>query len=77
MARPSLSRCVADHRLVALELREADSPPRSGPPSLSQLKENFEALKLIPKVTDEVRKEIDNLFENKPNQLPTYGREFN
>ncbi|GAA5837638.1 hypothetical protein JCM9279_006817 [Rhodotorula babjevae] len=42
-----------------------------------QLKENFEALKLIPKVTDEVRKEIDDLFENKPTPLPTYGRAFN
>ncbi|BGP45943.1 hypothetical protein JCM10450v2_001778 [Rhodotorula kratochvilovae] len=39
-----------------------------------QLEENFEALKLIPKVTPEIREEIDKLFENKPEQLPTYGR---
>ncbi|GAA6057453.1 hypothetical protein JCM3770_000767 [Rhodotorula araucariae] len=39
-----------------------------------QLEENFEALKLIPKVTPEIRDEIDKLFENKPEQLPTYGR---
>lgn len=39
-----------------------------------QLEENFEALKLIPKITDDIRDEIDKLFENKPEQLPTYGR---
>ncbi|GAA6042786.1 hypothetical protein JCM8097_007479 [Rhodosporidiobolus ruineniae] len=40
-----------------------------------QLEQNFEALKLLPKLTPEVLKEIDELFENKPEQLPTYGRD--
>ncbi|GAA6004887.1 uncharacterized protein JCM10292_002546 [Rhodotorula paludigena] len=39
-----------------------------------QLEENFQALKLLDKITPEIRKEIDELFENAPQQLPTYGR---
>lgn len=43
-------------------------------PCHSQLEENFQALKLLDKITPEIRKEIDELFENAPQQLPTYGR---
>jgi aryl-alcohol dehydrogenase-like predicted oxidoreductase len=39
-----------------------------------QLEENFEALKLLPKLDDKVMAEIEEIFDNKPQQLPTYGR---
>ncbi|GAA5868910.1 hypothetical protein JCM3774_006788 [Rhodotorula dairenensis] len=39
-----------------------------------QLEDNFEALKLLPKLDDKVMAEIDEIFGNKPQQLPTYGR---
>ncbi|POY74315.1 hypothetical protein BMF94_2509 [Rhodotorula taiwanensis] len=40
----------------------------------AQLEENFEALKILPKLDDKVMKEIEEIFQNKPEQLPTYGR---
>lgn len=40
----------------------------------AQLEENFEALKILPKLDDKVMEEIEAIFQNKPEQLPTYGR---
>ncbi|BGP29983.1 hypothetical protein JCM10296v2_001735 [Rhodotorula toruloides] len=45
-----------------------------GATKVEQLEENFKALDVLPKITDDILKEIDEIFENKPNQLPTYGR---
>ena len=39
-----------------------------------QLHDNFKALEVIPKLTDDIMKEIDDLFDNKPATPPTYGR---
>jgi aryl-alcohol dehydrogenase-like predicted oxidoreductase len=41
---------------------------------VEQLEENFKALDVLPKLTDKIMEEIDQIFENKPEQLPTYGR---
>lgn len=40
-----------------------------------QLKDNFAALEVLPKLTDEVMKEIAEILDNDPAPLPTYGRE--
>ncbi|BGP05958.1 hypothetical protein JCM10049v2_001777 [Rhodotorula toruloides] len=45
-----------------------------GATKVAQLEENFKALDVLPKITDDIVKEIDEIFENKPDQLPTYGR---
>ncbi|GAA5898978.1 hypothetical protein JCM5296_006977 [Sporobolomyces johnsonii] len=39
-----------------------------------QLVHNFEALDVVPKLTDEVMDEIEKILDNKPTLLPTYGR---
>ncbi|GAA5933040.1 uncharacterized protein JCM15063_002278 [Sporobolomyces koalae] len=39
-----------------------------------QLVQNFEALEVLPKLTDEVMQEIDEILDNKPEALATYGR---
>ncbi|GAA5885333.1 hypothetical protein JCM16303_006006 [Sporobolomyces ruberrimus] len=39
-----------------------------------QLVQNFEALDVLPKLTDEVMEEIEQILENKPTPLATYGR---
>ncbi|BGP22735.1 hypothetical protein JCM10295v2_001626 [Rhodotorula toruloides] len=45
-----------------------------GATKVEQLEENFKALDVLPKITDDIMKEIDAIFDNKPAQLPTYGR---
>ncbi|GAA5989341.1 hypothetical protein JCM10908_001268 [Rhodotorula pacifica] len=40
----------------------------------ASFEDNFEALKLLPKLDDKVLAEIEEIFQNKPQQLPTYGR---
>ncbi|GAA6012069.1 hypothetical protein JCM11491_001739 [Sporobolomyces phaffii] len=39
-----------------------------------QLVQNFEALDVLPKLTDDVMEEIEKILDNKPTPLPTYGR---
>ncbi|MBW0546343.1 hypothetical protein O181_086058, partial [Austropuccinia psidii MF-1] len=39
-----------------------------------QLKENFGALKVIDKLTPEIKDEIEGILDNMPNSPPTYGR---
>ncbi|KAH8915951.1 Aldo/keto reductase [Atractiella rhizophila] len=39
-----------------------------------QLKENLEALNVIPKLTDQVMQEIEEILQNRPRPAPTYGR---
>jgi len=41
-----------------------------------QLKANIEALEVLPKLTPEVLKEIEDILDNKPAALPDYGRSF-
>ncbi|KAF2673971.1 Aldo/keto reductase [Microthyrium microscopicum] len=45
-----------------------------GATKVEQLKDNCEALKLLPKLTDEVMEEIDGILKNKPAQMPDFGR---
>ncbi|GAA6063237.1 hypothetical protein JCM10212_000339 [Sporobolomyces blumeae] len=39
-----------------------------------QLEENFEALEILPKLTDDVMDEIEKILDNKPTELAKYGR---
>ncbi|BGP53979.1 hypothetical protein JCM8202_002977 [Rhodotorula sphaerocarpa] len=39
-----------------------------------QLEQNLEALKLLPQLDDKVMEEIEEIFQNKPQQPATYGR---
>lgn len=39
-----------------------------------QLQANIEALEVLPKLTPEVAKEIEDIFQNKPEPVPSYGR---
>lgn len=39
-----------------------------------QITQNLKALEVIPKLTKEILAEIDTIMDNKPAQLPTYGR---
>ncbi|CEQ39785.1 SPOSA6832_01335 [Sporobolomyces salmonicolor] len=52
------------------------SPPSVilGATKPEQLVHNFEALDVVPKLTDEVMDEIEKILDNKPTLLPTYGR---
>ncbi|GAA5848467.1 hypothetical protein JCM8547_004523 [Rhodosporidiobolus lusitaniae] len=74
-----ISKRLGGSNVAALSLAWAASNPNVtsvilGATKPEQLAENFESLKLLPKLTPDVLKEIDDLFENKPQQLPTYGR---
>ncbi|GAA5968022.1 hypothetical protein JCM11641_003704 [Rhodosporidiobolus odoratus] len=74
-----ISKRLGGSNVAALALAWAASNPNVssvilGATKPEQLEQNFEALKLLPKLTPEVLKEIDDLFENKPEQLATYGR---
>ncbi|KAJ7261063.1 NADP-dependent oxidoreductase domain-containing protein [Mycena rebaudengoi] len=45
-----------------------------GVTSTTQLLQNLEALKVLPKITDDVLEEIEAVLGNKPTAFPTYGR---
>ncbi|KAJ7800780.1 NADP-dependent oxidoreductase domain-containing protein [Mycena olivaceomarginata] len=45
-----------------------------GVTSVHQLKQNLEALKVLPKITDEHLAQIEKILDNKPEPFPTYGR---
>ncbi|KAJ7266408.1 Aldo keto reductase [Mycena haematopus] len=45
-----------------------------GVTSVPQLLQNLEALKVLPKITDEHLVQIDEILGNKPEPFPTYGR---
>ncbi|KAJ6526816.1 NADP-dependent oxidoreductase domain-containing protein [Mycena capillaripes] len=45
-----------------------------GVTSVPQLKQNLEALKLLPKLTDEHMAKIEEILNNKPEPFPTYSR---
>ncbi|KAJ7123457.1 voltage-gated potassium channel beta-2 subunit [Mycena epipterygia] len=45
-----------------------------GVTSVEQLLQNLEALKLLPKLTDEHMATIEEILDNKPDALPTYSR---
>ncbi|BGP13796.1 hypothetical protein JCM10213_006372 [Rhodosporidiobolus nylandii] len=75
-----ISKRLGGSNVAALSLAWAASNPNVssvilGATKPQQLVDNFEALKLLPKLTPQIRQEIDELFENKPAQLPTYGRD--
>ncbi|GAA6004600.1 hypothetical protein JCM10207_000951 [Rhodosporidiobolus poonsookiae] len=74
-----ISKRLGGSNVAALALAWAASNPNVssvilGATKPEQLEQNFEALKLLNKLTPEIKEEIDTLFENKPEQLPTYGR---
>lgn len=46
-----------------------------GATKTEQLTDNLGAIKLLPKLTPEVLEEIEKILDNKPNQLPTFGRD--
>ncbi|KAF7378146.1 Voltage-gated potassium channel beta-2 subunit [Mycena sanguinolenta] len=45
-----------------------------GVSSVPQLLQNLEALKVLPKITDEHMARIEEILANKPEPFPTYGR---
>jgi len=45
-----------------------------GVTSVPQLLQNFEALKVLPKLTDAHLAKIEEILGNKPEEFPTYGR---
>ncbi|KAJ7087903.1 NADP-dependent oxidoreductase domain-containing protein [Mycena belliarum] len=45
-----------------------------GVTSAAQLVQNFEALKILPKITDDHMAQIEKILANKPEAAPTYGR---
>ncbi|KAF7309123.1 putative voltage-gated potassium channel subunit beta [Mycena kentingensis (nom. inval.)] len=45
-----------------------------GVTSVAQLKQNLEALKVLPLLTDAHLKDIEDVLKNKPDPFPTYGR---
>ncbi|KAJ7438086.1 NADP-dependent oxidoreductase domain-containing protein [Mycena galericulata] len=45
-----------------------------GVTSVPQLMQNLEALKVLPKITDEHLAQIEEILANKPEDFPTYGR---
>ncbi|KAJ7474881.1 NADP-dependent oxidoreductase domain-containing protein [Mycena latifolia] len=45
-----------------------------GVTSPQQLKQNLEALKVLPKITDAHMLQIEQILANKPEDFPTYGR---
>ncbi|KAJ7606662.1 NADP-dependent oxidoreductase domain-containing protein [Roridomyces roridus] len=45
-----------------------------GVTSVPQLLQNLEAIKLLPKITDEHLNKIEEILGNKPAEFPTYGR---
>ncbi|KAJ7241447.1 NADP-dependent oxidoreductase domain-containing protein [Mycena rebaudengoi] len=45
-----------------------------GVTSPAQLLQNLEALKVLPKMTDEIMSRIEKILDNKPKNFPTYGR---
>ena len=45
-----------------------------GATKVEQLHDNLAALKLLPKLTDEVMEEIEGILKNKPTPSPSYGR---
>ncbi|KAJ7143858.1 NADP-dependent oxidoreductase domain-containing protein [Mycena epipterygia] len=45
-----------------------------GVTSPAQLLQNLEALKVLPKITDEHMEQIEEILDNKPEDFPTYGR---
>ncbi|KAJ7246979.1 NADP-dependent oxidoreductase domain-containing protein [Mycena rebaudengoi] len=45
-----------------------------GVTSPEQLLQNLEALKVLPKITDEILAKIEKILDNKPAEFPTYGR---
>ncbi|KAJ7258263.1 Aldo keto reductase [Mycena rebaudengoi] len=45
-----------------------------GASSPAQLLQNLEALKVLPRITDEHLEQIEEILGNKPEALPTYGR---
>ncbi|GAA5885263.1 hypothetical protein JCM6882_009546 [Rhodosporidiobolus microsporus] len=75
-----ISKRLGGSNVAALALAWAASNPNVssvilGATKPEQLVDNFEALKLLPKITPEILKEIDELFENKPQALATFGRD--
>ncbi|GAA5989339.1 hypothetical protein JCM10908_001266 [Rhodotorula pacifica] len=75
----AISKRLGGSNVAALALAWAAKQPNVssvilGASSPSQLEQNFEALKLLPKLDQAVLDEIDELFGNKPEQPPTYGR---
>ncbi|GAA5822929.1 hypothetical protein JCM11251_004427 [Rhodosporidiobolus azoricus] len=74
-----ISKRLGGSNVAALALAWAASNPNVssvilGATKPEQLVDNFEALKLLPKITGEVKKEIEEVFQNQPQALPTYGR---
>ncbi|KAJ7763192.1 NADP-dependent oxidoreductase domain-containing protein [Mycena maculata] len=45
-----------------------------GVTSVPQLQQNLEALKVLPKITDDHMAQIEEILANKPEGFPTYGR---
>jgi len=45
-----------------------------GVSSKEQLLENLKCLEVLPKLTDDIMKKIENILDNKPEAAPTYGR---
>jgi len=45
------------------------------PNQVEQIEDNMKALKLIPKLTPEVKEEIEGILDNAPAKPASYGRQ--